>query len=233
MYLIIILLLICSVNSFTIKKQGYYLLESNEYNININGAIYRESINKIRKSKMLVKFRPGNYKSNVIKTNYIVNPLLSKISSEKSLIFRSLDGNQDNYLSEINYLTKSNHNLHLYFHSIGFCDPCWYNITITDSKNSFTKSFFKDEAEISFYQYNLKPGIYSWKLYLNNYYNYANIPTAGNGFMQNRVFFGYFFENKYKDSISITNQVLVNDILRINLLNQTGTFLQFGQKLLY
>lgn len=232
MYLIIILLLLLlSVSSLDVIKEGYYLLESDDNYIKINGAKYRESINKIKKSKMLIKLRPGHYNSNVIKYNYIVNPLLSKIKSEKSLIFRS--GNKKRYLSEVNYQTKNKHNLHLYYHSIGYCNPCWYNISIEGPNNYFTKSFFSDEATINFYQYNLNPGIYSWKLYISNDYNYANIPIAGSGFQQNRIFFGYFFENKYKDSISINNQVLVSDVLRINLVNQTGTFLQFGQKLLY
>ena len=77
----------------------------------------------------------------------------------------------------------------MYYHSIGYCDPCWYNLTIVGPKNYYSKSFFSEEATINYYQYNLDPGIYTWKLYLINDYNYANVPKANDGFQHNRNFF--------------------------------------------
>ena len=204
MYFIFLLFISVIAKNITIKLPGYYLIESNDPFIKINQCTYRESIQNKGYSKMISYFRPGNFATNIKNIKPIYFPLLPTIQSEKSWILKSGVGSYN--IGEISYISNYKHSVFFYYNSIGYCDPCYYNLTLTDKLKgqTFQKSFFEQDAIFEIDIIDLDPGRHTWTLIMQNNYNYANVPTAGNGFQQNRNWFGYVTEIKEK-IISINN----------------------------
>jgi len=195
MYLLLLALL-PFVQAIKISSPGYYLVESYQPYIKINQGTYRNTVQYKGPSKMLAFFRPGEFKSNIDKVKPIYFPLIPQKPDKSSWI---LPAYQDKQIGEIAYFTENKHSVSFYYNSIGYCNPCWYNLTLYGNNNIYQKSFYQPNAIFEITIPYLKPGDYVWSLVLSNNYNYANVPTAGNGFQQNRNWFGYVTEFKEKN----------------------------------
>jgi hypothetical protein len=208
MYLLL-LVFIPSILALTINKPGYYLVESQDPYIKINQGTYRQTVQSYGPSKMMSYFRPGNFKSNIDKIKPIYFPLLPIESSldGSSWILRQYTQKE---IGKIVYFSNNKHAVSFYYNSIGYCDPCWYNLTLSGNGQIYQRSFYQTSAVFEITIPNLEPGEYLWSLLIQNNYNYANVPTAGNGFQQNRNWFGYVTEFKEKDLTKNKNYVKID-----------------------
>lgn len=208
MYLLLLVFLPYIIsNALTINKPGYYLVESQHHYIKINQGTYRQTVQNYGPSKMMTYFRPGTFKSNIDKVKPIYFPLLPEKSDKSSWIMRQYNQKE---IGEIVYFSNNKHTVSFYYNSIGYCDPCWYNLTLSGNGQIYQRSFYQPSAVFEITIPNLNPGNYLWSLIIQNNYNYANVPTAGNGFQQNRNWFGYVTEFKEKNLTKNNNYAKID-----------------------